>query len=136
MCTVSWIEIAGDRRAVASHQYDTVRTKPVREIAPCAIVVTNRLVSPNLLANVPDRNLRSDPGREVKERSQFHALRDGEGDDLIRVVVYHGDHVGALAVDPAMDRALGVLSAPAQIDRVAIEIVFNDIVERHEFRAA
>ena len=47
-----------------------------------------------------------------------------------------GDHIRTLAVDRSVNRALGVLSAPAQVYRVAIEIIFDDVVERHEFRTA
>ena len=76
------------------------------------------------------------PGRDVEERPEPGALRDGEGDDLVRVVVHHGDHIRTLAVDRAVNRALGILRASAQVDRIAVEIIFDDVVERHEFRTA
>jgi len=88
------------------------------------------------VANIPDRDLRPDAGCHVEDGSKLCVLCHGERDHLVRVVVHHGPHVGTPAIDRAMDRALGVLRAAAQIDGIAVEIVFDDVVQRHQFRAA
>ncbi len=127
---------SGDGRAVAPHQHDVVRTKPICKVVAMRGRCHQQICIAELLANVPDRNLRPNPRRHVEERSKLDALRDGEGDDLVGMVMHHGDHIGTLAIDRTVNRALGVLSAPALVDWVAIEIIFNDVVESYQFRTA
>ena len=121
----------GDSRTVASHQHDAVRSEPLGKIVSLRGRRHQKVGVAEPVANVPDAESRSDPRRDVKERSQLHVLRNGKGDHLVRVVMHHGHHIGTLAVDRAMYWPFGILRTPAQVDRIAVQIVFDDVVECH-----
>src|ERR1700736_2798804 len=51
-----------------------------------------------------------------------------EGNNFVGVIVRDGDDVGTRLIDRAMDRPLEIHRTTARIDRVAVEIVFHDVV--------
>src|ERR1700722_6613258 len=126
----------GDSRTVASHQHDAVRSEPLGKIASLRGRRHQKIGIAKPVSNIPDGNLGSDPRRDMKERSQLHVLRNGKGDDFVRVVMHHGHDIGTLPVDRAMYWAFGVLSTPAKVDRIAVQIIFDDVVKCHELRTA
>lgn len=60
---------SGDRRSVASHQDDTVRTKPVRKIITLCVRCHQQVGIAEFVAYIPDWNLGSYACRDMKERS-------------------------------------------------------------------
>src|SRR5579864_5170556 len=86
-------------------------------------------------ADIPDWNLGAHRRGGMKNGSQTRVLADAEGDDLVRMIVNHRMHVGPRLIDSAMDRALDIDRSAALVDRIAIEIEFDEVVDRHELGA-
>ena len=59
-----------------------------------------------------------------------------ERNDLIGVIVHDRYDVGTRLIDRSVDRPLEIHGPPTLVDRVALKIVFHDVVELDELGAA
>ena len=79
------------------------------------------------VADLEDRRRLADEGGHVEDGAERHALDDAEGDHRRRVAVHDRDHVRPRPIHFAVDEALEIDGAAAGVERVAVEIVFDDV---------
>jgi hypothetical protein len=101
--------------------------------APCALLRTSMSV-------LPKRWRMSNTGTSVRRKldmwkigAQRH-LRRAERHHRRRVAVHHGEGIGALRVDLAVDEPLEIRLARVAVLHVRLEVVRLDVGARHELR--
>ena len=70
------------------------------------------------------------------DRAKGYILGRAKRNDFMGMIVDHGMHIGTLFVDRAMDEPFAIGRAVLQIDRLAIELEFHEIVAGNQFRRA
>jgi hypothetical protein len=102
----------------------------LRQLAAQLRVADEQVVVGAHLADLEDRHAGIEEGRHVVDRLHLR-LRHAERDHRVRVAMDDRHHVGALAVDLAVQETLEV-GAPFVADRLAVGSVLHDVAHLHQ----
>src|SRR5882672_4347898 len=121
---------AGDA-AVRAHEHHVLPSHGVGERHALGAIANQHVGGAELLADIEHRHAGRDEGRVVKHRPHRHADQ-AERDHRRRMAVHDGHYIGPGLVDLAVDEALEEARPAAGVGWIAVEIVFDDVLGRHQ----